>query len=109
MNSITKQSNYIITVEIDTISKKKYSTIKSTLYVLQLSWAFSVKVKNWLEKKYELSHLNKAYGANAVQSTPIKRLKNAILIKKKKAKQKKTTELSFVSYTCRWVDLIQHT
>lgn len=38
------------------------------------------------KQKYELSHLNKAYGANAVHSTPIKRLKSAILIKKKKNK-----------------------
>lgn len=48
------------------------------------------------KQKYELSHLNKAYGANAVHSTPKKRLKSAILILKKKP-----TKLSFVSYTCR--------
>lgn len=35
------------------------------------------------KQKYELSHLNKAYCANAVHSTPIKRLKSAILILKK--------------------------
>lgn len=36
------------------------------------------------KQKYELSHLNKAYCANAVHSTPIKCLKSAILILKKK-------------------------
>lgn len=48
------------------------------------------------KQKYELSHLNKAYGANAVHSTPIKRLK-----KRNSDFKKNPTKLSFVSYTCR--------